>query len=121
MDIPSGLEIASWFRREHAPRLHSFQGCEGLDLAREGADYCYVWLEAYVDQDFVGYFLLDVRTSTGTGETRDFLLVWDGAKSGYEWQQAPIAFGAGTDAHRLRNRAGLRWMAERIDLHIDNL
>lgn len=115
MDVPSGAEIAEWFRREHAPRLNSFQEYDGLDLVRDGSDYCYVWLKAYVDLDFVGYFLLDVRTSVGSQETRDFLLVWDGFEQGFEWRNRPIESGAGSEVHRARLKDGMAWMADRID------
>jgi hypothetical protein len=114
MDVSSGAEIAAWFREEHTHKLSSFQGCDGLSLTRDGSDYCYVWLEAYVDMDMVGYFLLDVRTNTGNRESRDFLLVWDGAERGHEWHQHPIEFGAPPEAHRDRMHAGLVWMADRI-------
>lgn len=115
MDVPSGADIAGWFRREHAHPLHSFQGYEGLDLVRDGLDYCYVWLMAYVDLDLVGYFLLDVRTAVGTKETRDFLLVWDGFEEGFEWRNRPIEFGAPPEEHGARFRDGMAWMVDRIN------
>lgn len=115
MDVPSGVEIASWFRREHERRLGAFQGCDGLSLVRDGRDYCYVWLMAYVDLDMEAYYLLDVRTSTGGTETRDFLLVFSGGGLGHcEWHQHPIETSAHYTEHRDRLRAGLRWMAETI-------
>lgn len=119
MDLPSGPEIAAWFNANHAQRLGSFQGCDGLDLMREGADYCYVWLEAYVDFDLTGYFLLDVRTSVGEiWETRDFLFV--SSRGACEWHQYPVAFRDPAEVHRQRFVAGMTWFAQRIELDIDS-
>jgi hypothetical protein len=115
MDIPTGIEIAHWFDEEHAKRLHQFQGAEGLpELVREGSDYCYVWLMAFVDGDYEGYSLLDVRTAVGEGETRDFLYVRTGC-GGVEcqWQQKPLRHDEPGHAERIYD--GLVWFAGLIE------
>ena len=121
MDVPSGPEIAHWFRSNHSARLHNFQPAEGLPaLVREGGSYCYVWLMAYVDLDMLAFSLLDVRTRVDEVETRDFLLCWEGWDGpGCEWHQHPLATDASTTAHRERLTRGLTWMAETIERHME--
>ncbi len=120
MDVPSGVEIAKWFREQHAGRLQ-VQGWDGLDLVREGEDYCYAWLEAFVDFDLACYYLLDVRTSIGHAESRDFLFVSDGMGNHWcEWHQQPVFFRDPPAAHVERFRSGMAWFAERVILDMES-
>lgn len=122
MDIPSGVQIANWFNENHAKRLHQFQTADGLDLVREGTNYCYVWLTSYVDMDYEGYFLLEVRTSNEDTETRDFLVVRLGCKGmACEWYNKPIRTTEPAHEHRWHLRDGMVWFADWIqsDLEVD--
>lgn len=118
-NIPSGIGIAHYFFEETDRRNN---GADGIDLFRDGADYCYLWVEAMIDHDMRESYLLDVRTSVGeTGETRDFLFVNAGGGSPMqvEWQNEPIAFSADHEAHRDRGYKGLLWFVNRDDGAMD--
>lgn len=118
-NIPSGLDIAHYFWDETDQRN---PGCDGINLFRDGGNYCYLWMEAMVDLDMWHAYLLDVRTSTelrpsGFGETRDylFLFVGAGARFDVEWHNQPIQFEDETEAHRERFRTGMSWFTQRIE------
>jgi hypothetical protein len=90
MHIPSGVEIKNWFLENHAKPYYRAQSAEGFDLVREGNEYCYIWMMAYVDMDLSSYFLLEVRTDDGKTETRDFLFVATDYDGNYcEWYNKP--------------------------------
>jgi hypothetical protein len=129
--VPGGLDIAHWWfdaeKQEDgevldapARRFLAAQSADGFMLWRgEGADrgdYCYVWMEAYVDLDLDQFFLLDVRTKIGIGETRDYLFVAAGwtADLKCEWENLPIAFRAPSSEHRDRFVRGMGWFADLI-------
>jgi hypothetical protein len=115
--LPSGIEIARYFT-EHTERRN--RGYDGIDLYREGNDYCYLWVETFVDMDYWHAYLLDVRTHIGVapgkiGETRDYLAVVTGPVGAFEveWHNQPHAFGAPGAADRFR--AGMAWLVGRIE------
>lgn len=115
-EVPSGTDIANWFLMETDRRN---DGPDGVgDLFREGPDYCYLWVEAMVDDDMWAAYLLDVRTKVEGSETRDFLYVRSGV--GYrapevEWHQRPVRFDDDVEVHRDRAYEGLRWFVMRVD------
>lgn len=117
-EIPDGLSIAHWFV-EDLPN-QKYHGADGIDLWRgDDGTYCYLWIEATVDQDLSYFWLLDIRTaptSAKFGETRDFLLVWWDLNDGVqcEWYNHPIAFLASVQEHRDQLRSGLEWFHNRV-------
>lgn len=123
-EMPSGMEIAHYFWER---TNHRNLGCEGIDLYRNGRDYCYVWVDAMVDLDMWEAYLLDVRTHVGVkpgtyGETRDFLYVFAGGGGRFdvEWHNQPIRFDAAVDSHRARFRAGMAWLTELVEKSIED-
>lgn len=127
--MPSGGAIAEWWCNDDhdedgkailSPARHYsyIQGTEGFDIFRDGNDYCYVWMEAFVDADMEGFYLLDVRTSQGGTETRDYLYVAMGAGCGVEctWQQKPINFHASAEDHQNRFWDGMGWFRDQIEV-----
>ena len=86
--IPSGIDIAHYFV-EATGRVNP--GCDGIDLYREGRDYCYLWVETTVDLDMWLAYMLDIRTHVNGTETRDYLFVFVGAGNRFdvEWHQKP--------------------------------
>lgn len=138
--IPSGVAIAHWWMEGEwregypangkSPAQHYgfIQGTEGFDLWREGNDYCYAWLEAYVDHDVQSWYLLDIRTAQGSAvgecrETRDHLFVgWsygglsrDTGGIKCAWEQRPINFIASAAEHRERFLKGMQWFTDQIE------
>lgn len=125
LSVPSGIDIARYFWEETE---HSNPGCDGINLYREGADYCYLWVDTVIDYDMWMVYLLDVRTSVGNphptdkfNETRDylFLMVGTGDTFDVEWHQHSIRFDASTDEHRDRHKAGLLWLLNRVEVSMD--
>lgn len=126
LSVPSGIDIARYFWHETD---HSNPGCEGIDLYREGLDYCYLWVSVVVDHDMWMSYLLDVRTSVGNphptdkfNETRDYLFLMVGAGDMFEveWHNQPTRFDAPTEAHRARSEAGMKWLADRTEKSIED-
>lgn len=129
LSLPSGIGIAHWWCDSdpdtHIAPCNRFtyaQGCDGIDLWRsdDGQDYCYMWVEVFVDHDYTVFFMLDIRTSIGPeplNETRDHLFVAMGAGDGVEceWQNTPIEFAAPTEQHRERFSRSMDWFADRMD------
>lgn len=113
-EVPSALGIAHYLWEE-TDRTH---GCDGIKLWRDGASYCYLWIESMVDHDMWIDYLIEVRTKVGTedfNETRDYLFVsYRQGKMEAEWHNKPIRFDAPTDHHIDRLRDGLIWFAERV-------
>lgn len=72
-----------WLNSEQWLTFASVQSADGIELPwdTEGARYRYVWMEAYVDGDYIQHYLLDVRTGLegdageGSGETRQYVAV----------------------------------------------
>lgn len=119
LEVPTGIDIAHYFIEETDRRNN---GCDGIDLFRDGQDYCYLWVEATVDDDMWEAFLLDIRTCVGDPadtfrETRDFLFVRVGVGGMFEveWHNQPIRFDAPTEAHRERGHDGLLWFVGRVE------
>ena len=117
-DIPSGIDIAHYFM-EMTDRRNP--GCEGIDLWRDGKSYCYLWVEAMVDEDMWGSYLLDIRTnihdpSKTFTETRDYLFVRSGIGNTFEveWHNHKVDFDASTEEHLDRFHSGLHWFVERV-------
>jgi hypothetical protein len=116
--IPGGQDIALYFIEDTDRRN---RGCDGIDLWRDGRDYCYLWVEAMVDYDLNEFYLLDIRTSQNGTETRDFLYVacgfGMGGQSGVEceWHQQPINFSDTREAHVARSQAGLKWFIDHVN------
>lgn len=107
--LPSGIEIARYFWEETSHRNDRYNG---IDLWRNGMNYCYLWVEATTDQDMWMSFLLDIRAKVGPGvETRDYLFLRAGfgEVSDVEWYNQPISFGASTEEHIDRLDRGLDW------------
>ena len=120
MHIPSGIEIAHHFVDKYALNYIHAQSADGFDLVRDGNEYCYMWMKAYVDYDYLSCFLLDIRTYVDGEETRDFLFVANVfGRVICEWHNRPIAFSASTQDHRERFLAGMTWFAERIELQME--
>lgn len=128
-DLPEGIDIARYFwhevvlvDRDGPHRLGNYHGCDGINLWRDGADYCYLWVEAVVDQDMYVNYLLDIRTNVRGDqtkeftETRDFLFVHAGADNTFEcsWQNKPINFDASTSKHIDHLHEGLQWFTDRV-------
>jgi hypothetical protein len=105
VDVPSGVDLARYFWHETD---HQNPGCDGIDLWRDGADYCYLWVEAMADHDLFRSYLLDVRTKREGTETRDFLFlhVGIGERFEVEWHQHPTRF---EDDSMDRVHDGLLW------------
>jgi hypothetical protein len=123
-EVPSGTSIARYFWEETERRNN---GCDGIDLYRDGGDYCYLWVTAMIDLDMWHAYLLDVRTHVGVepgkiGETRDYLFLFAGAGGRFDvqWRNQPIDFGAPTDEHRDRLRAGMHWLASLTEKAIED-
>lgn len=127
--IPSAGAIAQWWCNDDedddgkailSPARHYsyIQGTEGFDIYRDGNDYCYVWMTAFVDADMDVFYLLDVRTSLDDAETRDFLYVAMGAGHGAEctWHQKPINFSASAEEHKDRFWEGMGWFRDQIEV-----
>lgn len=118
--LPSGVEIARYFW-EQTDRVNN--GYDGIDLWRDERDYCYLWVETFVDMDLHKAYLLDVRTNIDTppgelGEVRDFLFVLVGILDGkfdVEWHNKPINFAAPYEEHRERFAEGMKWLVSRIE------
>lgn len=120
LHVPSGIEIAHYFWDETNRRNN---GCDGIDLFRDGNDYCYLWVEAMVDLDMWEAYLLDIRTHvdvpTGElGETRDYLFVMRGAGglNAVEWHQHPVKF---EDDGWDRFVAAMHWFTGRIEGEVE--
>jgi hypothetical protein len=121
LEVPDGISIAHYFIEETDRRN---RGCDGIDLYREGRDYCYVWVEAMVDDDMQESYLLDIRTCVGDSddlfrETRDFLYIRSGGGLNapeVEWHNHPIRFDAPHEGHADRNYDGLVWFINRVEL-----
>jgi hypothetical protein len=109
-EIPSGVDLARYFW-EHTD--HTNPGYDGIDLWRDGEDYCYLWVHSMVDFDFNVFYLLDVRTSVGGEETRDslFLHVGPFSKLDVEWRQKPVAF---QDATMYDVYDSLQWFINKV-------
>lgn len=122
-EVPGAVDLARYFwhevvlvDREGPHRLGNYHGCDGINLWREGSDYCYLWVEATVDHDMWVSFLLDVRTKIGGIETRDYVFLDAGAGDLFEveWRNKPIRSDAPTDDHIDRLREGLLWFTNRV-------
>lgn len=86
MQVPTGLEIANFVETNIIGQYAKVQSCDGYDLTRDGDEYCYLWMEAFVDFDFVYHVLIDVRTHNGIEEDRTYLAVSTGlAKKVWAW------------------------------------
>lgn len=67
-----------WLNSEQWKTFASVQSPDGIELPWDtaGARYRYVWMEAYVDGDYIQHYLLDVRTGLeDKGETRQYVAV----------------------------------------------
>lgn len=125
LEVPGGVEIARYFWHEIE---HRNPGCDGIDLYREGLDYCYLWVEAMVDLDMWEAYLLDVRTHVGVppgefGETRDFLFVFAGAGDRFdvEWFNQPIRpFNEPPEDPWERFIKAMAWFASRIEQAVED-
>lgn len=122
LDPPSGMDIARYFWHEvvlvdqdGSHRRGQYHGCEGIDLWREGSDYCYLWVEATVDHDMWMAYLLEIRTHQAGLETRDHLYLAAGGGDLFEteWRNKPIRFDAPLDDHVDHHRAAMLWFVER--------
>lgn len=120
---PTGVDIGRFFwhecilvDRDGPHRIGNYHGCDGIELYREGTEYCYLWVEATVDHDMWMDYLLDVRTKAGGTETRDYLYLNAGLGNLFEveWHNSPIRFDAPTDDHIDRLMAGLEWFTDRV-------
>jgi hypothetical protein len=121
--LPSGIEIARYFWHE-TDRVNN--GADGIDLWRDERDYCYLWVETFVDMDMYHAYLLDVRTNIATppgeiGEVRDFLFVLVGGlgKFDVEWHNKPINFADAYPKHRERFAEGMQWLVSRIEASLE--
>lgn len=115
IDMPSATDIAHYFTDDCLSRFDG-QGADGINLWREGRDYCYVWMEAHVDHDLEQYFLLDIRTNMGDNETRDYLYVCVGMgdRVECEWHNHPVPFRASFGKHMDRFVKAMHWFTDRI-------
>lgn len=123
LDVPEGIDIARYFWHEvvmvdqtEVPyRRGQYHGCDGINLWRDGRDYCYLWVEATVDHDMWMSYLLEVRTNVGGGESRDHLYLAAGGGDLFEaeWRNQPIRFDAPLDDHIDHHRAAMHWFVER--------
>lgn len=109
-EIPSGVDLARYFWHE---TNHVNPGYDGINLWRDGSQYCYLWVTASVDFDMDMYYLLDVRTKTDGDEMRDGLFLHLGSFDTFEveWQQKPYAFGTATIENVY---ASLQWFYDKI-------
>lgn len=113
MNIHTAESIAHWFADNYLSNWNGGQPCEGLEIERDGHDYCYAWMCAYVDRDLQIYFLLDIRTYVDGVETRDYLYISTGTYGERcQFQQAPVRFEDDTPT---RLYAGIRWMIELME------
>lgn len=112
-----GVDMARWFLTEHAAGS-AIHGPDGIEVSREGCTYTYLWLDATVNDDVQMHYLLDVRTDSGAGETRDCLYVTDGF-DGFEceWRNKPIRWDAAVEAHIENGYEQLRWFIGLVDEH----
>lgn len=123
LGIPSGVDLAHYFWDETD---HRNPGYDGIDLYREGNDYCYLWVEAMVDHDMWHSYLLEVRTHVGVkpgefGETRDFLFLHVGGDTfDVEWHNKPIRFDAPHEAHQDYFHDGMLWFLARIEKALED-
>lgn len=123
LEVPGGIDIGRYFWHEivmadqQVPhRRGQYHGCDGIDLWRDGGDYCYLWVEATVDHDMWMAYLLEVRTSRGGVESRDHLYLAAGAGDLFEveWRNKPIApFQTPLDDNVDHHRDAMRWFVER--------
>lgn len=123
IDLPEGIDIARYFwhevvladQHEVPYRLGQYHGTDGINLWREGQDYCYLWVEATVDHDMWMGYLLEIRTNRGGTETRDHLYLAAGGGGLFEteWRNHPIQFDAPLDDHIDHHRAAMHWFVER--------
>lgn len=122
IDMPSATDIAHYFIDACCASFDG-QGAEGIGLWRDGREYSYIWMEAHVDHDLEQYFLLDIRTSNGDTETRDYLwvMVGVGCKIEYEWHNQPVPFGATYETHMHRFVSGMKWFTSNIVAKRDEL
>lgn len=118
IDVPEGIDIARYFWHEvvmadqQVPyRRGQYHGCDGINLWRDGRDYCYLWVEATVDHDMWMGYLLEIRTNIGGSESRDHLYLAAGGGDLFEaeWRNQPIRFGAPLDDHIDHHRAAMHW------------
>lgn len=117
MEINSDTEIAHWFVEKHAANWASGQSCEGMEIWRDGHNYCYAWMCAYIDRDLQGYYLLDVRLYADGKEIRDHLYVTTGMYgTSCQFQQQPVRFEDDTPA---RLYAGIKWMIDLMEKYSD--
>lgn len=125
LSLPEGIDIAHYFVEETE---HRNPGCNGISLWREGTDYCYLWVEAFVDLDMWHAYLLDVRTAVDVrpgefGETRDYLYVFHGAGDRFdvEWHQHPInPFTEPSEKNWERFESGMKFLAARIEKSVED-
>lgn len=114
---PRGVDIARYFLEE-TDRRHE---ADGIELWREGSEYCYLWKYVEIDHDLRVSYLLDVRTSRENTpgqfkETRDLLFVHAGiglTSPEVEWWNRPIRFDADREDHLDWHHDGLRWFLDR--------
>lgn len=126
--IPGAVDIGRYFWHEVVMaeqtaipyRRGQYHGADGITLWRDGADYCYLWVDATVDHDMWMGFLLEVRTNIheadGFAETRDHLYLAAGAGDLFEicWRNQPIQpFRTPLDDCIDHHREAMRWFVER--------
>ena len=112
--LPSGIEIARYFWHETKRKNN---GYNGIDLWREENEYCYLWVEAFVDHDYYHHYLLEIRTHVNGKETRDFLFLSAGIQNHFdvEWWGHPIDFDAPWEEYRDRFAKAMHWFVGRIE------
>ena len=122
--VPSGIEIARYFLH-HTDRQNG--GYDGIDLYRDGGDYCYLWVEAFIDLEFFQGWLLEIRTKIDVppgelGETRDYLAVVAGPLGmvEVEWYNNPVEFADPEVDHWIRLSDGLMWLVGRLEMVSDH-
>lgn len=122
--LPGGIDIARYFWHEIVMaeqttvpyRRGQYHDCDGIDLWRDGGDYCYLWVEATVDHDMWMAYLLEVRTKTDGSEVRDHLYLAAGANDLFEvvWRNKPSRpFETPLDDNIDHHRDAMRWFVER--------
>lgn len=125
LEVPDAISIAHYFMEETGRRN---LGCDGIDLYREGRDYCYLWVEAMVDLDMWEAYLLDIRTHIAVppgemGETRDFLFVFVGAGNRFdvEWYNHPRTLSVRSQGDPWeRWQAAMKWFTGLVEKSVED-
>lgn len=106
--LPSGLDIAHWFREEAFARRFRNVGGDATWLCDDPLST--LWLVATVDHDEQMFYLLDITTEQGERTTHDLLLVTAGLREplACEWRNEP-------SERQPWGAEALHWFANRIE------